>query len=452
MDLPLPTATGRRPLPPGAMVREGRVHRAAYVDPEVFELEMDRVFGRAWLYLCHESQVATPGRFFSTQMGRQPVIVARDRGGALRVLFNRCTHRGAKLTMDESGQAKRFVCCYHGWAFELDGRLAEVPLPEGYGPPGSYPPADGSLDLVRVPRVESYRGFVFASLAPDGPGLLESLGPVATSFDDMVDRAPGGVLEVAGGVSRHAYDGNWKLVIENHNDTLHPRFVHASSVAAARDQKDDAHSDGAGEVQIKQMRQNGAPAHVWEGLGIWTSAHGHSFMGDYHTDANMAARTEEDPVQRAYRAALEETHGPERTREILAVSRFNTIVYPNLSFMSRFRQLRVVQPVSVNRTVVTTYTFRMPLAPPEMFRDSIAFANVVNGVGSLVLTDDLETYARVQDGLASQGGDWVDVMRGLGGDADEANGMLRGQTGTSEIHLRAQFAAWRRLMAEEAAA
>ena len=441
MDMPFPTG-----LSPETMVQEGRVHRAAYVDPAIFELEMRRIFGRAWLYLCHESQVATPGRFFTTLMGREPVIVSRARDGELHVLFNRCTHRGAKLATDEQGAVKRFVCCYHGWAFELDGALAEVPLPEGYGA-ANYPPTDGSLDLARVPRVRNYRGFIFASLSADGPGLEEWLGPVITSFDDMVDRAPGGLLEVAGGVSRHAYDGNWKLVIENHNDTLHPRFVHASSVAAARDQKDSVHSDGAGEIQIKQMRQNGAPAHVWEGLGIWASHHGHSFMGDYHTDANMAARTEEDPVQKAYRAALEETHGAERTQEIMAVQRFNTVVYPNLSFMSRFRQLRVVQPVSVNRTVVITYTFRMPGAPAEMFRDSISFANVVNGVGSMVLTDDLETYARVQDGLTSQGGDWIDVRRGMGGDASEANGTLRGQTGTSEIHLRSQFAAWRRWMA-----
>jgi phenylpropionate dioxygenase-like ring-hydroxylating dioxygenase large terminal subunit len=143
-----------------------------------------------------------------------------------------------------------------------------VPLPEGYG---GMPGADGSLDLVRVPRVAKHRGFIFASLAKEGPSLADWLGPIASSFDDMVHRAPGGLLEVAGGVSRHAYDGNWKLVIENHNDTLHPRFVHASSVAAARDQSDAAHSDGAGEVQIKQMRQNGAPAHVWESLGIWTT-------------------------------------------------------------------------------------------------------------------------------------------------------------------------------------
>ena len=362
---------------------------------------MDRIFGRAWLYVAHESQIATPGSYVTAPMGRQPVIVARHRDGTIHALFNRCTHRGAKLCMDHSGRVKRFVCCYHGWAFDTDGTLAEVPLPEGY--PGGHGLGDRSLDLVRVPRVESYRGFIFASLAATGPSLAESLGFMASSIDDMVDRSPSGRLEVAGGVSRHAYNGNWKLVIENHNDTLHPRFVHASSVAAARDQDDGVHSDGSGAIQIRQMRQNGAPAQVWENLGIWTSPFGHSFMGDYHSDKTLLVQAE-DPVQTAYREALEARVGADRAREIMSVSRFNTVLYPNLSFMSRFRQLRVVQPVAVDRTVVVTYTFRMPGVPEEMFRDSIAFANVVNGCGSLVLTDDLETYERVQDGLVSQGG------------------------------------------------
>lgn len=105
-------------LPPrdiAGLVQPGRVHRAASIDPVIFEQEMRLIFGRAWVYLCHDSQVATPGSFFTTVMGREPVIVSRDRGGVLHVLFNRCTHRGAKLATDETGSAKRFVCCYHGW-------------------------------------------------------------------------------------------------------------------------------------------------------------------------------------------------------------------------------------------------------------------------------------------------------------------------------------------------
>ena len=421
------------------LVQDGRVHRSVYVDPAIFEKELEYVFGRAWLYVAHESQLKKPGSFVTAQMGRQPVIITRHRDGVIHALFNRCTHRGAKLCTDAAGQVKRFVCCYHGWAFETDGTLAEVPLPDGYS--GGHGLGDPALNLVRVPRVESYRGFVFASLATDGPTLTDFLGFMASSIDDMVDRAPGGVLEIAGGVSRHAYNGNWKLVLENHNDTLHPRFVHASSVAAARDQDDAAHSDGSGAIQIRQMRQNGAPAQVWENLGIWTSEHGHAFMGDYHSDKTLLS-TSEDPVQTAYREALEADVGSERAAEIMSVSRFNTVLYPNLSFMGRFRQLRIVQPIAADRTVVETYTFRMPNAPPEMFRDSIAFANAVNGAGSLVLTDDLETYERVQNGLASQGGDWVDFSRGLGRDEQGDNATLRGSTGTSEIHLRNQFAAW----------
>ncbi len=424
------------------LIQDGRVHKSVYVDPAIFEREIELIFGRAWLYLGHESQIPVPGSFITTRMGRQPVIMVRQHDGTVAALFNRCSHRGAKLCTDEGGQVKRFVCCYHGWAYEIDGALAEVPLPDGY--PANYVKGSG-LDLVRLPRVASYRGFVFASLVPEGPSLTDFLDYMATSIDDMVDRSPTGEVIAAGGVSKHAYNANWKLVIENHNDTLHPRFVHASSIAAARDQDDQVHSDGAGEIAIRQMRQNGAPTQVWEDLGIWTSRYGHSFMGDYHSDRTLLVQTD-DPVQIEYRALLDARVGPARAADILSVNRFNSIIYPNLSFMSRFRQLRVVHPVAVDRTELYTYTFKMVGAPEQMFRDSIAFANTVNGIGSLVLTDDLETYERVQAGLDAEGGEWVDAARGLGGDVAEANGTLRGSTGTSEINLRNQFAAWRRYM------
>jgi hypothetical protein len=114
--------------------------------------------------------------------------------------------------------------------------------------------------------------------------------------------------------------------------------------------------------------------------------------------------------------------------------------------MSQFRQLRIVQPIAVDRTVVHAYSFRLKGAPEAMFRDTVAFANVVNGTASPVLTDDLEVYERVQQGLATQGSDWVHLGRGFrrgpGGDVPDQGGTLRGATGTSEIHIRGQFAAW----------
>jgi phenylpropionate dioxygenase-like ring-hydroxylating dioxygenase large terminal subunit len=117
--------------------------------------------------------------------------------------------------------------------------------------------------------------------------------------------------------------------------------------------------------------------------------------------------------------------------------------------MGQFRQLRIVHPLAVNRTVVYTYSFRLKGAPEQMFRDTVAFANVVNGTASWVLTDDLEVYERVQHGLTAQTNDWVYLARGWGGDVDDAEGTRRGATGTSEIHIRSQFAAWLRYMTAE---
>ena len=89
----------------GSLVQPDRVHGSVYTDPAIFELEMERVFGRAWVFLAHESQVAEPGDFFTTHLGRQPVIICRDKEGAIRVFFNRCTHRGAIVCRDRSEAA-----------------------------------------------------------------------------------------------------------------------------------------------------------------------------------------------------------------------------------------------------------------------------------------------------------------------------------------------------------
>src|SRR5215472_7105402 len=114
------------------LVRPDRVHRSLYVDPMLFELEMDRLFGRAWLVLGHESQVKAPGDFFTTRMARQPVLVTRDEGSAVRVLVNRCPHRGAVVCTEEHGHTPHFQCGYHGWTFACDGALKHVPMANAY--------------------------------------------------------------------------------------------------------------------------------------------------------------------------------------------------------------------------------------------------------------------------------------------------------------------------------
>jgi phenylpropionate dioxygenase-like ring-hydroxylating dioxygenase large terminal subunit len=419
------------------LVQPDRVHRSVYSDAAIFELEMGRIFGRAWLLLGHESQVAAPGDYFTTRMGREPVIVTRKENNEIGVLINRCAHRGATVCAEGRGNTERFVCPYHGWSYDASGALKAVPFASGYKKENL-----SGLRLKAAPRVAVYRSFIFASLAPSGPGLEEFLGAARASFDDLVDRAPGGELEVAGGVFRHAYNGNWKLMLENHLDGAHPAWVHASSVAAAR----NAPEPGAGranhyDIAVRQMRQNGAPDALWEGIGMWATPRGHAYMGDYHTDDRLVAGMG-NPVFDEYRAKLVEEHGPEEADRILRVTLWNTIVYPNCSFMSQFRQFRIVHPIAVDRTVVHTYSLRMKRAPAQMFRDTVAFANVVNAACSSVLTDDLEVYERLQRGLSSGAVEWLYVGRGFGGDVEEAPGLRRGASGTSEIYVRAQMRAW----------
>ena len=427
-----------------SLVEPDRVHRAAYTDPALFELEMDRLFGRAWLILGHESQIKNPGDFLTTRMGRQPVIVTRHSDGSVQVLVNRCMHRGARVCEQASGTSRQFVCAYHGWTYSTDGTLCVVPYPEAYDRPVSEM---RELGLARVPRVESYRGFIFASLAKDGPSLREFLGFLHTSFDDLVDRAPEGEVEVAGGVFKHVYHGNWKLVLENHLDLVHPVFVHASAIWSAKVQP-DVEGSPLSDVGIRQMRANGAPQEAWEAVGLWSARYGHSYMGDYHTDGRLVTAFK-DPTFDEYRAVMERRRGREATERALGVSRFNTIIYPSCSFMSQFRQLRIVQPLAVDRTVVYAYSYRLKGAPEQMFHDTIAFANVVNGTGSEVLTDDLEVYERIQQGLGSQPSDWVYLARGHGGDVADAHDMRRGKTGTSDVHLRNAFTAWLEYMTAE---
>ena len=232
-------------------------------------------------------------------------------------------------------------------------------------------------------------------------------------------------------------------MLENHLDGAHPAYVHASSVAVARNAPEPGKpgEEHYYDIAVRQMRQNGAPDAVWEGTGIWTTPRGHGVMGDYHDDDRLVAGLG-NPAFDEYRAQLIQRAGQAEADRILRVTFWNTIVYPNCSFMSQFRQLRIIHPLAVDRSVVYTYSFRMKQAPAQMFRDTVAFANVVNGTGSWVLTDDLEVYERIQHGLASGAVEWIYIGRGYGRDIDEAGGTQRGATGTSEVFIRGQMRAW----------
>ena len=187
------------------------MHRSVYTDQEIFDREIERIFEGTWVYCGHESQVPKPGDFHTVTIGRQPMLMVRGADSIVRVLYNRCPHRGVQLCGSRSGNTgSAFVCSYHSWTFHLDGRHRSFPLPAGYE--GTRLTA-GSPDcsMRSAPHVDSYRGFVFACLAKDAPSLVEFLGDARVAFDDMCDRSPRGEVEIVPVCHRVVQRSNWKF-------------------------------------------------------------------------------------------------------------------------------------------------------------------------------------------------------------------------------------------------
>jgi phenylpropionate dioxygenase-like ring-hydroxylating dioxygenase large terminal subunit len=313
-----------------------------------------------------------------------------------------------------------------------------MPLPEGYA-------EKVELRLARVPRVESYRGFVFGSHAADGPGLAEFLGGLASAFDNMLDRAPAGTVSRFGGELRLEYRGNWKMFMENAVDLVHPVFVHRSSVEATRAHDEALHADELTQQGAQMYLANGMKGEQWQDVPLHAFPGGHVYMGGFYR-RGVIAPERHDPVFERYRRALVERHGEEKTAAVLAVDRFNNLIWPTLSVNARFAALRVVKPLAANRTVVEVHCFRLDGAPQEMHDLTLQFVNLAASPASLIASDDLEIFERCQRGLEGAAQDWIDVRRGVLADRREGDGSVR-SPGTSELAIRNQFEAWRGYMA-----
>jgi phenylpropionate dioxygenase-like ring-hydroxylating dioxygenase large terminal subunit len=439
MDHRSSQAGRRTDLDPAALVRPDAVHRRVYTDPEIFALERERLFGRAWLFVGHESQVARTGDFFTTELAGQPVVMVRHSDGTVRVLFNRCGHRGAKVVAPRQGRAQSFVCGYHAWTFDTDGRLTHATAHQG-ARAGDFDMNDPCFSMRPVPRCASYRGFVFASLATQGPGLTDYLGGVLSRIDDMVDRAPDDALEIAGGCHRIVQNSNWKIFLENTHDGLHPMSVHRSSIDASRRQARQMPGDPPFALTVIMANNQGLEQ--MDKLSVSTFDWGHSFMAGFRNPRG------EDAVFKDYVAALEARKGKARAEEILAINCHNAVFYPNVSVQPSFLQMRVIFPLAVDRTRIEMWSFKLKGAPEALFERTIAYANVVHSPSSLIRPDDVEAYERVQSGLHAHAGDWVSQHRDAG--RDEVLGNERRASALSDLPMRNQYRAWARFMGGEA--
>lgn len=295
--------------------------------------------------------------------------------------------------------------------------------------------------MAPLPRVESYRGFVFASFAERGPGLREYLGQVLAQIDNMVDRAPGGELEVAGGCLKILQRANWKIHLENTQDGLHAGTAHRSSIAASRAQLGSA--PGEAPFAIKVIMANGQPREEMEKLRVTAFDWGHSFMAGFRETASP------EPYYQAYVSALKAAKGEREAERILAVNTHNAIFYPNASVQPGFMQMRVIFPLAVDRTRVETWSLRMKGAPDELFQRAVAYANVIHSPSSLIRPDDIESYERIQEGLQTEGLDWISLHRDYGREIPVEDGLQA--SALADLSMRNQLRAWTRFMADGAA-
>lgn len=379
------------------LVRPDRVHGSVYTDPEVFELELARIFARTWVYVAHESEVAEPGFYKTARIGRQPVIVSRGADdGLLRVFFNRCRHRAALVCQDEAGNANYFRCPYHGWTFASDGQLVGVPFRKGYGDDFDF----ADYPLLQVARVGSYRGFVFASLDPDVPELTDHLANALPYLDRLADSGPDGLV-VRSGVQRYGYDGNWKMQLENAVDNYHVSFVHQSFVDIIAQQ---------------------------------TGTRGRWHDGYCRDLGNGQGLLEFPPT------------GPPAT----GGEPFNLVIFPNFAWVGT--QIRIVTPVAVNRSLVEVYPTLLAGVPDDVNEKRLRIHEQSFGPAGFVAPDDVEVaFNRVHEGLQAVGGDqWLYLKRGLGRHEVDGETGVRTSHITDEMGQQAIYRQWSRLMTEEA--
>jgi nitrite reductase/ring-hydroxylating ferredoxin subunit len=198
------------------------VSREVYSDPELYRLEQERVFGRCWLILGHESMLPKPGDYLTNFMGEDPVLLVRDQGGQVRAFLNTCRHRGNKVCLFDRGNARNFTCSYHGWSYNTVGRLIGVPQAEE----AYFDTLDKDhWGLHAVPRVASYRGLIFGCLDPHAISLEEYLGDLRW----YLDFAYAEDIEFLPQTQKIRNQTNWKIPADNFTgDHYHQIHTHAS--------------------------------------------------------------------------------------------------------------------------------------------------------------------------------------------------------------------------------
>jgi 3-phenylpropionate/trans-cinnamate dioxygenase subunit alpha len=400
----------------------GLLDRAVFTDEDLYRQELRRVFAPSWLFLAHTDQFHKPGDFFTTYMGEDPVIVTMTKGREIKAFLNSCRHRGARVCRADMGQTRNFTCTYHGWSYDLDGKLVSVPNQNGY--PESFSTSDWGL--VEVPHLESYHGLIFGTWNPDPVPLRESLGDMAWYMDAMLDHDSEGTA-VVGGVHKWVLEGNWKLAAEQFaTDWYHVNMSHASALMVlsptGKGPKD--------EVVHRTGRQ-------------YVDANGHGAGFPVHAKNRFDAKTVHDWMDYdAIRARLGDAavEGP--------LTNGHATVFPNFSYLPVNGSIRIWHPKGPDSMEVWAWTI-VDKSMPEEVREAQRLYNLRTfGPSGIFEQDDGENWSECQaiaHGFITNG---VALNYQMGMGSEREDGRHPGKTSElySDAAGRSFYARWRTLM------
>jgi phenylpropionate dioxygenase-like ring-hydroxylating dioxygenase large terminal subunit len=412
-----------------AAKQDFRVHRSTLVDPAILELERRRIFDVCWIYAGHESEIREPGDFKTRDVAGRPVIFCRDSHDAVRVFLNTCRHRGAMVCRETEGNARLYLCFYHGWSYNRDGRLVGVPGAD------SYPPSfcKDEFGLAEPPRVDSYRGFVFVNFDKDAMPLGDYLAGAKEYIDIVLDQSPSGTMEVIQGTQDYDIRANWKLLVENSFDDYHLLTTHKTWLDYLRN---------AGVEMKPPEKGHLLPAHgIGKPLG-----NGHAVIDNVNFRGRPVARwipvygEAAKPEIERIRAELVARLGEARAARVADTNR-NLVIFPNLVLNDGSSvTIRTFWPTAADRMRVRAWALGPREETPAARAIRLDSFLTFYGPGGFATPDDVEALEAVQSGIGATWREvpWSVMTRGLAKQGEQLN--------TDERHLRAFWEQWDKLM------